>query len=299
MEKINTEAPVFIRVPPLLNFSKIPGIKWLLLIVPLMYVLILLYYSMISVLKLSFYDDNGFTLEYLKETLTDTLYLKVLWLTVKTAFLVTIATLVIGYPIAYLLVVIESERWKKIILGTVMITLWISLLVRTFAWTVILQEHGVVNEALLAIGIIKEPLKLLYNTTGVVIGMTHILLPYMVLSLHSVMERIDQRLMQAAQGLGARPSRAFFQVFFPLSLPGVMSGSLITFVLGLGYFITPALLGGQGNMMISKLIQENIQSTLNWNLASSLSLVLLVTTLLLLSLAYWLSKLSPVLKGDE
>lgn len=299
MEKVNSEAPTFIRVPPLLNFSKIPGIKWFLLIVPLMYMLVLLYYSMISVLKLSFYDANGFTLQYLKETLTDTLYLKVLWITVKTAFLVTVATLVIGYPIAYLSVVIESARWKKIILGTVMITLWLSLLVRTFAWTVILQEHGAINVFLLSIGIIKEPLKLMYNTTGVVIGMTHILLPYMVLSLHSVMERIDQRLMQAAQGLGACPIRAFFQLFFPLSLPGVMSGSLITFVLGLGYFITPTLLGGQGNMMISKLIQENIQSTLNWNLASALSLVLLVTTLILLSLGLWLSKLSPILKGDE
>lgn len=299
MERVNAEAQALIRVPSLLKLSKLPGIKWLLLIVPLLYMLVLLYYSMVSVLKMSIYDADGFTLQYLKETLTDPVYLKVLWLTVKTALFVTIASLVIGYPIAYLLVVIESPRWKQIILGTVMITLWISLLVRTFAWTVILQEHGVINEMLLSMGIIKEPLKLMYNTTGVVIGMTHILLPYMVLSLHSVMETIDQRLMQAAQGLGARPTRAFFQIFFPLSLPGVMSGSLITFVLGLGYFITPALLGGQGNMMISKLIQENIQSTLNWNLASALSLVLLITTFILLSLAYWLSKLSPKLKGDE
>lgn len=297
--KAKTEVPVPTLAPPLHRFIAIPGLKWLLLLIPLVYTAFLLYYSMVSVLKLSVYDADGFTLEYIKQVFTEPLYLRVLGVTMKTAFLVTIITLLISYPIAYLLVVMESPRWKKVVMSLVMITLWISLLVRTFIWTVILQDQGIINKTLLALGIIAEPIKLLYNTTGVVIGMTHILIPYMVLSLYAVMEGIDRRLMQAAQGMGARPWKAFIQIFFPLSLPGVLSGSLIVFVLGLGYFITPTLLGGQGNMMISKLIQENIQTTLNWSMASAISLVLLVATLLLLGLAAWVSRFSPLLKGEK
>jgi len=299
MTKVETEAPVLPIVSPLYRVMTLPGLKWLLLLIPLAYTIFLLYYSIGSVLTLSVYDETGFTWKYVREALTDTLYLKVLWITFKTAFVVTVCTLLIAYPIAYLLVVIESSRWKKAILGTVMITLWISLLVRTFTWTVILQDHGIINEFLLQSGIVTEPVKLLYNSIGVTIGMTHILLPYMVLSLYSVMEGIDRRLIQAAQGLGARPWKAFVQIFLPLSLPGVMSGSLIVFVLALGYFITPALIGGQDNMMISKLIQENIQMTLNWNLAAALSLVLLAATLILLGIAYYVSRLSPLWKGDR
>lgn len=299
MQKVKTETYALPTVQPFRGLEKLPGLKWLLLIVPLIYTLLLLYFPMVNVLKLSFYDKTGFTLIYLQEVLTEPLYLKVLWITMKTAFTVTLVTLLFAYPIAYLLVVIESVKWRQIILGTIMVTLWISLLVRTFTWTVILQDHGIINEVLLKMSVVKEPMKLLYNDTGVIIGMTHILVPYMVLSLYSVMERIDLRLVQAAQGLGARPWKAFIQVFFPLSLPGVMSGSLIVFVLALGYFITPALLGGQGNMMISKLIQENIQSTLNWNLAAALSMVLLAAALILLGLSYWVSRFSPMLKGDN
>lgn len=299
MERVKPEASALPWLPPLRDFLKLPGLKWLLLIIPILYTVFLLYYSLVSVLKLSVYNETGFTFEYLRKILTDTLYLKVIWITVKTAFVVTVSTLLIAYPISYLLVVIESAKWKKLILSTVMITLWISLLARTFTWTVILQDHGIINEFLIKTGLIEQPVKLLYNSIGVTIGMTHILLPYMVLSLYSVMEGIDRRLIQAAQGLGARPWKAFLQIFFPLSLPGVMSGSLIVFVLGLGYFITPALLGGQENMMISKLIQENIQMTLNWNMAAALSLVLLVTTFILLGLAYWVSRLSPVMKGGK
>ncbi len=299
MHELKTEEVALQRVPSVSRAVNISWLKWLLLLIPLLYTLVLLYYSLASVLALSVYDKNGFTLKYVTEVLTNTLYLQVLWITLKTSFIVTVATLVLAYPIAYLLVVMHSVKWKKVIMGTIMITLWISLLVRTFSWTIILQDHGIINKFLQAIGLAAEPLKLLYNSIGVTIGMTHILLPYMILSLYAVMEGIDRRLMQAAMGLGARPRQALFHVFVPLSLPGVMSGSLIVFVLGLGYFITPALLGGQQDTMISKLIQENIQMTLNWNLAAALSLLLLVTTFILLGVAYSLSRLSPMLKGDN
>lgn len=283
-------------VPSPHKLTTLPGLQWLLVIVPLGYIVFLMFFSMIGLFKLSVYDENGFTLKYLMHVFSEPVYLQVLWLTLKISFFVTLAALIVAYPVAYLLVKIESENWKKVIFAAVLIPFWISLLVRTFAWTVLLQEQGVINKALLAMGLISQPIPLLYNTTGVVIGMTHVLLPYMVLSLYSVMEGIDQRLTQAAEGMGARPWKAFVQIFLPLSLPGVLSGSLLVFILGLGYFITPALLGGSNNMMISMLIQNNVSTTLNWHLASALALVLFVVTLLLLFLSYLMTRNHAALK---
>src|SRR5699024_701231 len=124
-----------------------------------------------------------------------------------------------------------------------LIPFWISLLVRTFSWIILLQNEGVINQFLMSIGVISEPIKLLYSTTGVVIGMVHVLYPFMFFSLYSVMKGIDQRLVDAAEGLGARPMKAFTQITLPLSLPGILAGSLLVFVMSLGFFVTPALLG--------------------------------------------------------
>ncbi len=278
------------------RLSRMNGLKWLLLFVPLGYIMILMFFSMFDFFKMSIFNDDGFTLEYLAHIFTTDIYLKVLWLTLKIAFLVTLFSLLFAYPVAYMLVRTESGLWKKIILAAVLIPFWISLLVRTYAWTILLQKNGAINKLLMELGIIAEPLNLLYNSTGVIIGMTHILLPYMVLSLYSVMEGIDQRLLQAAEGMGARPWKAFMQIFFPLSLPGVLAGSLLVFVMGLGYYITPALLGGADTPMIAMLIESNINTTLNWHLASALALVLFVATLLLLFLAFLVSRGNPVLK---
>ena len=282
-----------------LRLSRITGLKWLLLLVPLGYITVLMFFSMFGFLKLSVFNDDGFTLEYLNHIFTTPVYLKVLWLTVKIALLVTFFSLIVAYPVAFMLIRTESKLWKNIIFAAVLIPFWISLLVRTFAWTILLQKNGVINKLLMELGIITEPLNLLYNTTGVVIGMTHILLPYMVLSLYSVMEGIDQRLLQAAQGMGARPWKAFLQIFLPLSLPGVLAGSLLVFVMGLGYYITPALLGGADTPMIAMLIESNVNTTLNWHLASALALVLFVATLLLLFAAFLISRGNPVLKELE
>lgn len=281
------------------NIIQIFNYKWLLLIVPLFYTLSVLYYPIINIIKLSFVDDSGFTLAHIKDVLTEPLYIEVLKNTFKIAFFVTILSLLISYPISYYMAITHSNKLKKFILGLVMITLWISLLVRTFTWSVILQDHGIVNRLLMNLGLIEQPLKLLYTNTSVVIGMTHVLIPYMILSLYSVMDSIDLRLIQAAQGLGARPSKAFYQVFLPLSAHGILSSSLIVFVMSLGYFITPSLLGGNNSMMISKLIEQNIQATLNWNLASALSILLLGATLLLLGISAWLSRFSPMIKEER
>ncbi|MGG1662498.1 ABC transporter permease [Brevibacillus sp. NRS-1366] len=268
--------------------TRIPGVHWILVIVPLGYLLFLMIYSLFGLFKLSIYDENGFTFQYFHYIFSHSIYLHVMWLTIKISCFVTIVSLLLAYPLAKLLVQLKDGIWKKLVFGLILVPFWISLLVRTFAWTIILQDQGVINKLLIGAGIIEKPLSLLYNTPGVVIGMTHILIPYMVVSLYSVMEGIDQRLIQAAAGMGARPWQAFFHVFLPLSLPGILSGSLIVFILSLGYFVTPALLGGPENMMISMLIENNIVKTLNWHLAAAIAVLLFIVTMLLLAFSYLL-----------
>jgi ABC-type spermidine/putrescine transport system permease subunit I len=281
------------------KFPKIPGLKWTLLILPAAYVLILLGISLVGLLKLSVFDDSGFTLEYISRFLTEKMYIDVLVITFKTAFYVTFFCFLLGYPVAYALTKIENAQWRNVIFGTILVSFWISLLVRTFTWMILLRSNGVVNDLLMMLGLIDEPIKLLYNTTGVVVGMTHILLPYMILSLYSVMESIDTRLLQAAQGLGARPWKAFVQIFFPLSIPGVLSGSLIVFVLGVGYFITPALLGGTEDIMISQLIHDQVNIVLNWNFAAAIAIILLVFTLIFLGITAMITKNYTAMGGGD
>lgn len=258
----------------------------LLILIPLVYMVVLTIYPIFGLFKQSIFDEKGFTLAYMAEVVTNPLYLKVMWLTLKIAAIVTVISLVVSYPVAYFIVRTESQIWKKAILSAVLIPFWISLLVRTFSWNILLQDQGVINKLLMGLGLISEPLTLLFNSTGVIIAMTHILMPYMVLSLYSVMQGIDQRLLQASQGLGAKPSKAFLHIFLPLSLPGVIAGSLLVFVLSLGFYITPALLGGANNTMIAMLIENNININLNWNLASALSLLLFIVTILLVLIPF-------------
>jgi ABC-type spermidine/putrescine transport system permease subunit I len=281
------------------KFPRIPGLKWTLLIIPAAYILLLLGISLASLLKLSVIDSGGFTLEYMTRFFSERVYMDVLLITFKVTLYVTLLSLVLGYPVAYALVKMESDQWRNAIFGIILVSFWISLLVRTFTWMVLLRSNGLVNNLLISLGIIEEPIKLLYNTTGVVVGMTHILLPYMILSLYSVMQSIDKRLLQAAQGLGAKPWKAFIQVFMPLSLPGVLSGSLIVFVLGIGYFITPALLGGTQNLMISQLIHDQVNIVLNWNLAAAISIILLLFTLIFLGVSALVVRNHSVIGGGE
>ncbi|HWO95784.1 MAG TPA: ABC transporter permease [Bacillus sp. (in: firmicutes)] len=278
---------------------KIPGVKWTLVIVPIAYIVMLLGISLFGLLKLSVFGDSGFTFEYITRFFTQKVYSEVLINTFKIAFYVTFFCLLLGYPVAYALTKIESRNWKSAIFGIILVSFWISLLVRTFTWMILLRSNGVVNSLLMGLGIIDKPIDLLYNTTGVVVGMVHILLPYMILSLYAVMESIDTRLLQAAQGLGARPWKAFIQVFFPLSLPGVLSGSLIVFVLGLGYFITPALLGGTENLMVSQLIHDQVNIVLNWNFAAAISIILLIVTLVFLSISAVITKKYTAIGGGN
>ena len=196
------------------------------------------------------------------------------------ATMVTIACAAIGLP--YAMLAASLTGWKRsVLLLAVVLPLWTSLLVRTAAWFILLQNEGIINRALQAVGLIDSPLPLIFNRVGVVIAMTHVLLPFMVLPIYSVILGIPRNLMSAAQSMGAGPVRAFWRVLLPLSLPGLLSGSLLVFMVAIGYYITPALLGGANDQMISSVIAFYATGTANWGLAGALGLILLVVTTVL------------------
>lgn len=193
---------------------------------------------------------------------------------------VTLLVLLIGYPVSYALSRARGFAFTLILL-CIVLPYFTSTIVRTYAWMVLLGRNGLINQALLGLGLISEPLDLLYNRTGVIIGMTYVLLPYMVLTLYAAMKAVDPRLLQAAEGMGASPGQVFRRVFMPLTLHGVVAGVLITFILAIGFFITPALMGGPGDIMIAMLIEREVELTQNWPTAAMMTIVLLAVTLLL------------------
>ena len=202
--------------------------------------------------------------------------LRTLWI----AFVVTLACFLAGYPVAYL-IANAPPRLAKILILMVPLPFWTSLLVRTAAWVIVLQKAGVVNDALLGLGLIEEPLALIFNRTGVYISMVHILLPFMILPLYSVMKGISPDHMRAAASLGAAPARAFLKVYFPQTLPGLAAGCLLVYVIALGFYITPALIGGGSDQMLAYLIAEFATNTANWGLAGALAIVLLLCIVVL------------------
>ncbi|SDN70807.1 putative spermidine/putrescine transport system permease protein [Ensifer sp. YR511] len=193
---------------------------------------------------------------------------------------VTLICLVLGYPVAYLLANLPA-RQSNLLMIFVIVPFWTSLLVRTTAWYVLLQPNGVVNSMLIASGIISEPLSIMFNRVGVLIGMTHILLPFMILANYAVMRGISPVYQRAAVSLGAHPVHAFLKVYVPQTMPGIGAGTFLVFVLALGYYITPALLGGAGDEMVSQLIALQMDRQLNWGLAGALSVYLAVFTLII------------------
>lgn len=195
---------------------------------------------------------------------------------------VTMVCLLCAYPYAYVMTAV-GPALRLLLILCVLVPFWVSGVVRTLAWVILLQDSGVINSILRAIGL--SPVKLIRTQTGVVIGMAQVLLPFMILPLYSVMKTIDLRLVQAARSLGASPVRAFLQIYLPLSLPGVYAGAIIVFILALGFYITPALLGGPRSTMLSTLIQHQVLSLLNWGRGGAMGVVLLVATFLLLALA--------------
>ena len=217
-------------------------------------------------------------LQNFRQLVQTPVYFKALWNTILISGSVTLLCVILGYPIAYTMAH-ASERLRRLLIFVVLIPFWSSILVRTFAWMVLLQQKGLINKTLIDyLGLIETPLTLIYNRTGVLIGMSHILLPFMILPLYSVLCRIEPSLTRAAASLGAPPLRNFVRIYLPLSLPGLIAGTVLVFVIGLGYYITPALLGGPGDTMIAQLIEMQIADFGNWGLAGALAVVLLLGT---------------------
>jgi putative spermidine/putrescine transport system permease protein len=234
-------------------------------------------YPLLGILVRSVYK-TGYTLDFYRQVFRTPVYLTVIGLTFRAAAIVTVICLLLGYPLAYVLVTVRP-RLARLLVIVVVLPFFTSIIVRTYAWMVLLGRNGIVNQYLVALGLVPAPLPLLYNQAGVVIGMTYILLPFMVLTLFSVMRGIDPALVRAAHGLGASPAQAFRRIFLPLSAPGIAGGTLLVFILSLGFFITPALMGGPSDVMIAMLIEREVEFTLNWSFASALAVILLVLTL--------------------
>lgn len=207
-----------------------------------------------------------------------TTYLKIFLNTFVVSALVTLIAVVVGFPVAWMLAIMP-RRWSQLVFAILILSMWTNLLARTYAWMVLLQRTGVVNKTLMSLGLIDQPLELVNNLTGVTIGMTYIMLPFVVLPLTGIIRAIDPAVLQAAALCGATRLQALRHVLLPLALPGILSGALMVFVMSLGYFVTPALLGGTANMMLAELIAQFVQSLVDWGMGAAAAFVLLVITL--------------------
>lgn len=234
--------------------------------------------------------SHGFTFEHYARILDESVYWKTFALTFRISAIVTLAALFMGYPLAYLASSLP-QRWSILVLSMVMLPLWTSVLVRTYAWLILLQKTGLVNATLTALGAINEPLPLIHNELGTIIATLHILLPFMVLPLYSTMKKIPNSLLLAGSSLGGGPFHVFRRVFLPLSFQGVIAGATLVFVLCLGFYITPELVGGGTTIMASMVVSRNIQLYVDWGAASAVSVVLL---LCVISIFYVVSRLVPV-----
>ncbi len=245
---------------------------------------------LLGMLGQSLFGPAGFTLVHFREVFEASAYLKVLGSTLRIALITASVCVLVGYPLAYWLRRL-SPRWQMVALTMRVIPFWISILVRNYAWIVVLGNAGIVNRSLIALGLIDEPLNFLYNELGVVIGTVNVLLPFLVLPLFAAMLKIDEQLLRAAETLGASPWTVFWRVFFPLSVPALAAGAVLVFILTLGFFITPAVLGGGRVPMVANMLDLFVNQMPNWDLASAISTVLLVVTL---ALFVWYLRLTRV-----
>ena len=272
--------------------ARAPRDHTLLLLLPALLLLAVMFLApLVLFFVRSFTEFEGSSADFVaqaQDLLLSQAYLTALATTNWIALVVTAATLLIGYPIAYYLTN-ASGYGARIVVLSIVLPYFTSIIVRTFSWMVLLGEHGLVNDILLASGLVSQPLPLMYNRLGVLIGMSYVLLPYMVLTLYAAMRAIDPSLLRAAAGLGASGFYTFCRVYFPLSLHGVLSGALIVYILSIGFFITPALMGGQHDIMIAMLIDRSLEIAIDWPSAALMSLTLLLVTLALYVIYYRLT----------
>lgn len=213
------------------------------------------------------------------------------------AFVVTVFCLILGYPVAYLMAILPSP-WSGFLMLLVLMPFWTSGLVRTFSWLIILQRNGLVNQMLVWMGAIERPIALVHNMTGTIIGMVHIMVPFLILPLYASMKAIDLNLMRAAANLGSTPAHAFRRVYLPLTIPGLVAGTIMVFVMCLGFYVTPALLGGGKIKMIAQRIEESLALYPTWGPAAALAVLLLVMTAICLVVSLLLvRRLSAEMRG--
>ena len=252
---------------------------------PALPALILLFvFFLFPVVRMLGFSVEGGTFDWYAKALGEQLYLRVFWNTFEIALLVTFFCLLLGYPLGFLMAT-TTPFWATMGFIFVLLPLWTSVLVRTYAWMVLLGRNGVFNRTLIESGIIADPIPMLHNFTGVLIGMAHVLLPYMVLPIYSAVRKVDPAIPAAAAGLGASSFAIFRRIYLPLTLNGIFAGSVLVFVLSLGFYITPALLGGGRVIMIAVLIEQQVREALNWPFAAALSAVLLAATFAVYALA--------------
>lgn len=224
----------------------------------------------------------------------DDIYMRIMWRTLVLGAQVTLLTLIIGYPLAYA-IANGGKRVRSIVLVAVLLSFWTSILVRTTAWVVLLQTNGLLNKAMLFLGVISEPLQLIFNRFGTIVAMTHVLLPFAILPIMNVMRQIPISQDDASRSLGAGPVETFLRVYFPQTLRGVAVGGGTVFILSLGFYVTPALVGGPGDQMLSYYIADFVQNQLNWGMAATLSVLLMLCVILMISFA----GLCKLLFGDR
>lgn len=245
------------------------------LIVPA--ILFLALFFVFPLLKLVAISLPGGSLEYYSQIFSTPIFLRVIGETFRVSLIVTVVTVAVAYPYAYAMA--HGGRSVLLVLTVaLLIPFWVSLLLRSFSWIVLLQNTGLINDFLIATGLIDKPIRLIRTPLGVIIGMVHILLPYAVLPLYTVMKKIDLRLMEASSICGASWLKGFARIYFPLSLPGVMASAILAFTLALGFYITPALLGSPRDMMIAQMIAGQFNEQLNFGLGAALAVVLMVLT---------------------
>ena len=257
------------------------GTGWMLL--PALTVILLFFVAPVIALLLRSVLEPEPGLGNYAELVGSSTYLRIFLNTFLVSGLVTLVSLAIGFPVAWALAIMPRGL-GRIVFAIMLLSMWTNLLARTYAWMVLLQRTGVINKTLLGLGLIDQPLALVNNLTGVTIGMTYIMLPFIILPLYGAIRGIDPAILQAAAICGASRWQALTRVFLPLAAPGMVAGALMVFVMSLGYFVTPALLGGTANMMLAELIAQFVQSLVNWGMGGAAALVLLVVTLALYAL---------------
>lgn len=258
-------------------------VAFLLFLVPAVLLLLIVFVAPIVAFLTQSVLDPDWTTRHFEKFANSNVYFPVLVRTLKVSFLTALFCLLLGYPVAYVMAKTQG-RLRMVIMAMVLIPFWTNVLARMFAWIVLLGKQGFVNSSLISIGLIEEPLPIMFSEFAVLLGMVHYMLPYMILPLMAVMVSIPGNLTDAAENLGASPIRAFWHVFLPLSLPGIAAGCLMVFIISLGFYVTPALLGGPKDVLLAQVIEFQISGTLNWGFAAALSLILLITTFILYAL---------------